>query len=138
MFGIILTGHAGFAEGLASAAKLIMGELEDVQVEEFHEGNSDEALGQRLEMAARHFAYNCVYFTDLAGGSPCRQATLLAAKHGGIVFTGMNLPFLLNAMFDRDGTPEEAAARWLAMHIQVERVSLENKKKHAPSKGGGI
>ena len=135
MIGMVLTGHARFADGLASAMALILGDTQEIEVVPFLEGESDEALGEVLGEAAKSYGGNVVFFTDIAGGSPCKQAALVAAKLGGVVITGTNLPLLLKAAFDREGTPEEAVARWLGEDIHPARVTMK-KREHKVAEEG--
>lgn len=135
MIGMVLTGHAHFADGLASAMALILGDTQGLEVVPFLEGDSDEALGKILEEAAKAYDGNVVFFTDIAGGSPCKQAALVTARHGGVVVTGTNLPLLLKAALDREGTPEEAVARWIDDDVHPARVTIQ-KREHKAKKGG--
>ncbi len=135
MIGMVLTGHARFADGLASAMALILGDTQEIEVVPFLEGDSDEALGEVLGEAAKAYGGNVVFFTDIAGGSPCKQAALVAAKLGGVVITGTNLPLLLKAAFDREGTPEEAVARWLGEDIHPARVTMKKREHKAAEEG---
>ena len=51
MIGVILTGHASFADGVASAVKLIGGEQEKFVIVNFREGDSGEGLAGKLQQA---------------------------------------------------------------------------------------
>ena len=51
MIGVILTGHAGFADGVASAVKLIGGDQEKFAVVNFLEEDSGESLAGKLQQA---------------------------------------------------------------------------------------
>ena len=71
MIGVILTGHAGFADGVASAVKLIGGEQEKFAVVNFLEEDSGESLAGKLRQAVEELGCQEVVFcTDLPGGTP--------------------------------------------------------------------
>lgn len=96
MIGVILTGHAGFADGVASAVKLIGGEQEKFAIVNFREGDSGEGLAGKLQQAVEELGCQEVVFcTDLPGGTPFNQSVVLSTKLSQEcrVFTGTNLPF---------------------------------------------
>ena len=122
MIGVILTGHASFADGVASAVKLIGGEQEKFVIVNFREGDSGEGLAGKLQQAVEELGCQEVVFcTDLPGGTPFNQSVLLSTKLSNEcrVFTGTNLPFLLSILFDREDSLAECVARWRRLNTRL-------------------
>lgn len=139
MIGVILTGHAGFADGMASAVNLVGGEQEKFAVVNFVEGDSGEGLAAKLQKAVEELGCEEVVFcTDLPGGTPFNQSVLLSGRlsHACRVFTGTNLPFLLTILFDREDSLAECLARWQEAEYKV--TMFAHKKKEHQAQGGGI
>ena len=139
MIGVILTGHAGFADGMASAVRLIGGEQEKFAAVNFVEGDSGESLAEKLQGAVEELGCaELVFCTDLPGGTPFNQSVLLSSRlsHECRVFTGTNLPFLLTILFDREDSLAECLARWQEPEYRVTMFS-QQKREHK-AQGGGI
>ena len=139
MIGIILTGHGHFADGLFSAAQLVAGPQEQLRVVNFPEGDSTEDLQQKLRTAAEELGdRELVFLTDIAGGSPFNQSVLLsqALPQNCQVFSGTNMPFLLQVLFDREDELAVLEPRWLGGEIRV--AAFRAKKKAQQVRGGGI
>lgn len=139
MIGVILTGHAGFADGVASAVKLIGGDQEKFAVVNFLEEDSGESLAGKLQQAVEELGcQEIVFCTDLPGGTPFNQSVLLSTKLSQEcrVFTGTNLPFLLTILFDREDSLAECMTRWQETEYKV--TMFANKKKEHSTQGGGI
>ena len=139
MIGVILTGHAGFADGVASAVKLIGGDQEKFAVVNFLEEDSGESLAGKLRQAVEELGcQELVFCTDLPGGTPFNQSVLLSTKLSQEcrVFTGTNLPFLLTILFDREDSLAECMTRWQETEYKV--TMFANKKKEHSTQGGGI
>lgn len=116
MFAVILTGHGHFASGLHQAAKQIIGEQPAFQAVDFTEGCSTEQLTQQLEaaIAACDQGDGIVFLSDLLGGSPFRCASLLSMQRtDSQVFTGTNLPMLLELLLARDEMQLSEVHDWL-------------------------
>ncbi|MEM0553434.1 MULTISPECIES: PTS galactosamine/N-acetylgalactosamine transporter subunit IIA [Aeromonas] len=106
MLGIIITGHGGFASGLAKAMEQILGEQPYVAAIDFPESSTTSKLEHQLAEAisAVEQGDGVVFLTDLLGGTPFRVASLLsmdAPKRE--VITGTNLQLLLEMLLERDG-----------------------------------
>lgn len=139
MVGVIITGHGHFAEGLFSALKVIAGEPKQVRAVNFLEGDTSADLERHLEEAAESLAgEQLVFLTDIAGGSPYRQAVLLSRRlpQECRVFSGTNMPFLLKLIFDREPGIKELETHWLGEDIQVQ--VFHEKKKSVRVQAGGI
>ena len=119
MLGIILTGHGGFASGMAMAMKQILGEQSQFIAIDFPETSTTALLTSQLEQAVGQLGAedDIVFLTDLLGGTPFRVASTLAMqKPGREVITGTNLQLLLEMVLEREGLSSEAFRhrRWSA------------------------
>ncbi len=71
MLGIIITGHGGFASGLAKAMEQILGEQPYVAAIDFPESSTTSKLEHQLAeaMSAVEQGDGVVFLTDLLGGN---------------------------------------------------------------------
>ena len=92
---IIVTGHGNFATGLASTVQMLAGQIKGVSYLDFTEKMSEEELAAQFEKALQQDE-TAVFFCDLLGGTPYKQAVLLTPKYPSIaVVAGCNLGALL-------------------------------------------
>ena len=143
MTGMIITGHGRFAEGILSAVGLIAGQQEKLAAVNFIEGMTGEGLQAELRQAAEALdGDELVFCADIAGGTPFNQAVLLAheleVRSGRRcrVFSGTNLPFVLQALFDREDALSELGQRWLEGPVQVAVYHRQRKAQNVQA--GGI
>jgi PTS system N-acetylgalactosamine-specific IIA component len=104
MIGLIVCGHGNFATGLKSAVTLMAGQHENFEAVDFTEELTTADLKEKLSAAIKNLdkGKGVIIFTDIAGGSPFKQAALLA--HGGRnikVFGGTNMNLLLDVLYLR-------------------------------------
>lgn len=99
----IVSGHAHFATGLVSAAQLICGDKESFHIIDFEKGMTSQTLSAKIcEKIAEAIPEQTVIFTDLLGGAPFREASLLAGKYPGLqVVAGTNLQLLVEAALEQ-------------------------------------
>jgi mannose/fructose-specific phosphotransferase system component IIA len=95
----IVIGHGDMAEGLVSAVRRIVGARADVLLPLSNEGKSPDEL--RAEIAAAARGGPAIVFVDLQAGSCC-TAALASCSEGAdrVVITGVNLPMLLDFVFN--------------------------------------
>lgn len=108
MIGIVVTGHGRFAEGLTSAVELIAGKQPSYESVLFLEEKGPEALSEDLKVAINNVntGDGVLVFTDLKGGTPFKEAVMIATQHENVeVLTGTNLSMLLEASLMRLGEP---------------------------------
>nr|WP_282551909.1 PTS galactosamine/N-acetylgalactosamine transporter subunit IIA [Providencia rustigianii] len=105
MIGLVVSGHLNFASGMASAVRAIAGEQENMVFLDFIETISPDELEQQMRCAMQ--AMPCeqvVFLTDLPGGTPCNRAMAIMMENPSVeVLSGVSLPMIVNAAFEREG-----------------------------------
>jgi N-acetylgalactosamine PTS system EIIA component len=105
----VVVSHAAVAQALVSAVTAITG-IEGALTPVSNEGCGAEALAERLRQAVG--SGPAVVFVDLPGGSCFTSAARYSKQRADIaVVTGVNLAMLLDFVFNRDISPDEAARR---------------------------
>lgn len=144
MIGFILTGHAQFSNGLASAIDMVAGDQPAFQIVPF-DGAQAATYGDDLRgaiSAMREETDGVLVFVDLLGGTPFNQAMMAGATIPGVrVVTGVNLPMLLECMSLRtDATTAEELVQ-TAVEIGQMGIAapvLEVVASEEPEDGDGI
>ena len=117
----IIVSHASVAQALVAAVRAITG-IEDGLTAVSNEGCGTEALAERLREAVGDGP--ALLFVDLPGGSCMTSSTRYARQHADIaVVTGVNLAMLLDFVFHRNVSPEEAARRAVDAGAKAIRVT---------------
>ena len=110
MIAVILSGHGGFASGLAKAIFQVIGQQAQFGFIDFSEEMSTQQLdaAMRQEIERIDSGEGVVFFTDLLGGSPFRCASLISQERQDIVvLTGTNLQMVAEILLERmDGDLE--------------------------------
>jgi PTS system N-acetylgalactosamine-specific IIA component len=105
MIGIIVTGHGRFAEGITSSIEMIAGAQADYEAVNFLQEESVEDLEVKLTAAYDKLSASCdgvILCCDLLGGSPFKSSVIMSVKQeNAAVVAGINLPSLLEMLFDR-------------------------------------
>lgn len=105
MIGIIVTGHGRFAEGITSSIEMIAGAQADYEAVNFLQEESVEDLELKLTAAYNRLSASCdgvILCCDLLGGSPFKSSVIMSVKkENAAVVAGINLPSLLEMLFDR-------------------------------------
>ena len=132
---IIITGHGHFADGMKSALELISGPQKDLYAVNFAEGDTPEALSEKLAKIVKLYDNNgVVIFSDIIGGAPFRQAALLASSRENIdVVYGTTLHMLVEATLEKDDY--DAARALVAQLLENAREgigSLSSYSRKAP------
>lgn len=102
MIGIILTGHGSFPIGMLESAKLIVGEVNNIEAVPFYKDleKFKSTMLKAIEKVDTDSGVVC--FTDLPGGSTFNVCSKIALDRDNvIVIGGTNLPMLLSALFQR-------------------------------------
>ena len=103
MTGLIVSGHAKFAEGVTSSLHLIAGEQENYEIVNFAGGSTDE-FTEDLKKAVANLSDcdNIVVLTDITGGTPFQMAAMLTSEHENLrVIGGVNVGLLIEISMAR-------------------------------------
>ncbi|EMH0062903.1 PTS sugar transporter subunit IIA [Providencia rettgeri] len=125
MIGLIISGHLNFASGMASAVKAIAGEQENMVFIDFIESISPDELEQQMRAAIQSMSCEQVVFlTDLPGGTPCNRAMAIMMENPSVeVLAGVNLPMIVNAVFEREDT---TASELLSVLREIGMTSIQD------------
>lgn len=92
---IIVSGHGHFASGLESTVKLLAGQLKQVSYIDFTQEMDEDALRQAFKKQLDQDR-QAVFFCDLFGGTPFKQAVLLSSDYADTaVIAGGNIAALM-------------------------------------------
>jgi len=122
MIGIILCCHGNMGEGVRSAAELIIGPQEKLEVLDIHPGDGIDDLKKNLvKSIEKTGSEGVVIFTDLPGGTPCNIAALLIDDRTRMI-SGFNLPLLIKVLMERHSEDDidkltENAAEYAREHV---------------------
>lgn len=136
MIGIVVVSHGPLAEGLKSAAEMIVGPQERLLAIGMEPAADMERLREQIEAAATTVAAGdpsgVLVLVDLMGGSPANVSAYLAAS-GTPVLCGASLPMLLEVLVTR----ERATLRELTdIALQAARDGIINLTAMLASEGG--
>jgi mannose/fructose-specific phosphotransferase system component IIA len=103
----VVVGHGGMATGMVDAVRRIAGVGEEVLIPLSNEGKGPDAL--RTELDRLIGCDRVIVFTDMHAGScavaarmACREQAGAAPGAGRAVVCGVNLPMLLDFVFNRE------------------------------------
>ena len=128
---IIITGHGHFADGMKSALELISGPQKDLYAVNFSEGDTPEALSEKLAKTVKLYDNNgVVIFCDIIGGAPFRQAALLTRERANSeVVYGTTLHMLVEAVLERSGCDD--ARQLVAQLLPAAREGIGSLGSHS-------
>lgn len=95
---IIVITHGEFGIELIKSAEMIMGPQEDVKGLGLRPGESVDDLRAEAGKTVENFKADgkeIIVCCDVLGGSPSNVALFLAAKYDLQIFTGVNMPLLI-------------------------------------------
>lgn len=123
--GVVLISHGQLALGLLDAARIVMGEAQNVAAFCL-EGGDDIAAYQAAFMDAYHSYPECLIMTDMKGGTPCNMLLRYGKEHGEAIngVTGASLPMLLEVLGMRDHASGEEMRAAALEAGQVSAVNL--------------
>ncbi|PKF78798.1 PTS N-acetylgalactosamine transporter subunit IIA [Vibrio sp. vnigr-6D03] len=105
MIAVILSGHGGFASGIAQAILQIIGDQPQFKSIDFPEEATTTQLEEAMRKAIGEIdsGDGIIFLTDLLGGTPFRTASLISQERSDIeVVTGTNLQMVAEMLLDRD------------------------------------
>jgi len=98
----LIVTHADLAQALVRAAERVVGTIEDVTLLS-NEGLSRADLEEAIETSVQGWKHGGLLLTDFWGGSCHTCGATAARRHGEVVIvTGINLPLLLDYLYNRD------------------------------------
>ncbi len=108
----VVVGHGALAQGLVDAAQRITGGIADCLAPLSNDGKNPEQLKSELEGMVGDS--RSIVFVDLQSGS-CGMAALACCRDSTrrVVVSGVNLPMLLEFVFDRALPFEQLVPRLL-------------------------
>ncbi len=108
----VLLAHGAMAQGMVDAVQKITGSDEDALLPVSNEGASPQVLAERLDELVGDRP--TVIFTDLTSGSCAMTAQITCRDYGHrAVISGVNLPMLLDFVFNRTMPLSELVPRLL-------------------------
>ena len=115
---VLVTGHGGFALGMAEASRMIVGDQELIDWLPFEEGtNLSDYQAQITASVERHGEEGLLILTDFKGGTPFNVSMLLSQGYPQVaVLAGTNLAMILEAI---DQAPTASSVTDLADHLVV-------------------
>lgn len=129
MIGFVLTGHAEFSSGLASAVDMVAGDQPAFAIVPF-DGAQAATYGDDLRDTISTMRGECegvLVFVDLLGGTPFNQAMMISQDIADVeVVTGTNLPMLIELLLTRGAasTLEELVGQ----AVEVGQAGIVHKK----------
>lgn len=121
MIGVIICTHSLFAEGLKSAAEMIVGEQENLIAITFNNGDSIDLLVEKMTSASAEFESQgipYVFLVDLFGASPFNAAMLSTVGKNTSIVSGVNLGFLLELLSQREDFKDGSLEEFIASIIE--------------------
>ncbi|TGA98903.1 PTS mannose transporter subunit IID [Sporolactobacillus shoreae] len=100
MVTIVIASHGNFSEALIGTAKMIFGNMENVDSVTFNPGEGAENLLEKYMAASNYFDDDgALFLVDLFGGSPYNAASRFVARRENMeIVTGVNLPMLVEVL----------------------------------------
>lgn len=105
MIHVLVATHGLFAEGLCSAAKVIMGPVEQLDYMGLTLEDSIEDYTEKLIQICKEAKDDVLILTDLQGASPYNASARAISEIKDktiITLTGVNLPMLLEGLMKRE------------------------------------
>jgi PTS system mannose-specific IIA component len=97
MIGILVVTHGRLATELVNAAKMIVGELENVQAISIGWNDDVNEARERIRGAIKKidFGHGVLILTDMFGGTPTNISLTFLEKGRTEIITGVNLPMII-------------------------------------------
>jgi mannose/fructose/sorbose-specific phosphotransferase system IIA component len=126
---IIIMGHGNFPSALKETAKLLLGEAaERIDIIELYPQDTAEKIKKELENVLQT-AEEALIFADILGGTPSRviAEVILASNKTYDAIFGVNLPMLLQALFDLEEKDIKTLAKDIATQGKESIVVLSER-----------
>ncbi len=125
MIGVVVVTHCRLAQEFVDTAKLIVGELPQVEAVCLDPTAGTEAARADIERAIERVddGSGVLILTDMFGGTPSNLCLSFLGNDKREVLTGVNLPMLLKLGVGRQGMSLEETARFIKEYGQ-KNISL--------------
>lgn len=123
MIGIVIATHSTMAQGLVSAAEMILGSLPGVKAISIEQNDGPEDIRQHFNSALDELDLagdGVLILTDMFGGTPSNIGLSFMSTARVEVLSGVSLPMLLKACNARSELSLEALA------IEVKEYALKS------------
>ncbi|MFQ0992227.1 PTS sugar transporter subunit IIA [Gilliamella apicola] len=110
---IILASHGPFAQGALECAQMLMGQQQDIKVISVLVDSNIDNLRQQMSESYQSLnkGDGVIILVDIMGGTPCNLASELLIQHGDVLlFSGFNIPVLLEVLNNREGSLNDVKA----------------------------
>jgi len=107
MVGLVIVTHGRFADGLAHAASMIIGETPALKTIALMQTDAVDGLEAKVTAAMKDVdqGEGVLILVDMLGASPFNVCGRLAAAHDDVeLVTGVNLPMVLEVALSREGS----------------------------------
>jgi PTS system N-acetylgalactosamine-specific IIA component len=124
MTKVVVLGHGGYGTAIKNNLAMLLGELEGFYYIDFNpEHNVDDLNEEIHKIISDDLDQDVLFACDLTGGSPFRQACLLAVEHPSfVVVAGLNTSGYAEIAYALDLKPMELAE--MAMTASKESISV--------------
>jgi len=124
MTKVVVLGHGGYGTAIKNNLAMLLGELEGFYYIDFNpEHNVDDLNAEIQKIISDDLNQDVLFTCDLTGGSPFRQACLLAVEHPNfVVVAGLNTSGYAEIAYALDLKPMELAE--MAMTASKESISV--------------
>lgn len=121
---VVVTGHGHYATGFQSTIKLLAGEIPGVIFIDFTDEMSELDLAQQFPKND-----SLVFFCDLLGGTPYKQAAIIASHSDNVaVISGCNIGSLLEVGLQNDLTQMNDAHELARLFINSSHTGIQEFK----------
>lgn len=122
--GVIITAHGEYAKGLKSGLDLVVGNMSNLRVVNFLEGDSYDTIDKALNEAYNDLkeTTNILVISDLKGGTPFnRSVSLFNDKDNVRVLSGLNFALTYQALISE----EEDIDKYLNEVLETGKESID-------------
>ncbi len=134
MIGILIISHGKMAEGMLNSVEILSGNAENLACVGLYPEDSSDVFEQRLHKGVDDVDQGdgILILSDIIGGTTTNKALILANSRNDVeVFTGVNLPMLLESIVCRQHNTLEQICEILKNIAQETVVHANEKMKSA-------
>jgi PTS system mannose-specific IIB component len=114
-FRIVVAAHGDLASGFVSAARMIGGQIDDLEAVGLWPDDSPETFSERLVAACGEPARPVLILTDLVGGTPHNVAmAVVRRRSAAVLISGANLAVLIEAAMSMDALDDATVEHLVA------------------------